>query len=128
MRLVLDTHAWLWHYLGDSRLSATAHNAIANSANDKFVSPASYWELAIKVSLGKLVLTESYGDLIQHSIFDNGFSILPIEPRHTAALLSLPHHHRDPFDRLLTAQVSVEKMSIVSNDALLDQYSITRIW
>jgi PIN domain nuclease of toxin-antitoxin system len=126
--LLLDTHAWLWYYLGDSRLSATAHNAIADPANEKFINPASYWELASKVSLGKLVLTESYDDLIQHSIFDNGFNILPIEPRHTVGLISLPHHHRDLLDRLLVAQVTVEKMSVVSNDSLLDQYSITRIW
>jgi PIN domain nuclease of toxin-antitoxin system len=95
---------------------------------DKFVSPASYWELAIKVGLGKYTLTESYEDFIQHAIFDNGFLILPIEPRHTALLISLPLHHKDPFDRLMVAQAMVEGIPLVSADPALDSYPITRLW
>jgi PIN domain nuclease of toxin-antitoxin system len=96
--------------------------------NVKLVSPASYWELAIMVSLGKYQLTESYDDFIQHAIFDNGFVILPVEPRHTAALIALPHHHKDPFDRLLIAQSQVEGVWLISSDSILDQYPITRLW
>lgn len=130
MRILLDTHALLWFYLGDARLSRQARTAIEDPANTKFVSPASYWELAIKVSLGKYVLNEDYDEFIQHAIFDNGFSILPIEPRHTSYVSTLPFlsGHKDPFDRLLVAQSNVETVSIVSDDELLDQYSITRIW
>ena len=130
MRILLDTHALLWFYLGDPRLSDQARTVIEDAANTKFVSPASYWELAIKVSLGKYVLTESYDDFVQHAIFDNGFLILPVEPRHTAQVAVLPFvsGHKDPFDRLLVAQAIIEEIPIVSNDEALDQYSITRLW
>lgn len=128
MRILLDTHTLLWYYLGDSQLSTTARTHIDDPANMKLVSPASYWELAIKISLGKYTLTESYDDFIQHAVFDNGFGILPIEPRHTAKLISLPFHHKDPFDRMMVAQGLAEGMPLVSNDAILDQYFITRIW
>lgn len=128
MRILLDTHTLLWFYLGDPQLSSTARGLIDDPANTKLVSPASYWELAIKVSLGKYVLTESYDDFIQHAVFDNGFVILPVEPRHTAALISLPHHHKDPFDRLLVAQAIVDRIPLVSGDSLLDKYPITRLW
>ena len=130
MRLLLDTHTLLWFYLGDAQLSGQARALVDDTANTKFVSPASYWELAIKVSLGKYELTESYDEFIQHAIFDNGFVILPIEPRQTAlvAALPFPPKHKDPFDRLLVAQAIVEDIPIVSNDPKLDDYPITRLW
>jgi len=128
VRLLLDTHTLLWFYLGDPQLSVTARKLIEDPANTKFVSPASYWELAIKVSLGKYVLKESYDDFIQHAIFANGFLILPVEPKHTADLISLPYHHKDPFDRLLVAQARVESIPLVSADSVLDQYGVTRLW
>jgi PIN domain nuclease of toxin-antitoxin system len=128
VRILLDTHTLLWFYLGDPQLSATARRLIEDPANTKLVSPASYWELAIKISLGKYVLRESYDDFIQHAIVDNGFLILPVEPKHTGALISLAHHHKDPFDRLMVAQAQVEGIPLVSNDSLLDQYGITRLW
>lgn len=128
MRLLLDTHAVIWFYLDDPQLSAPARLLIEDLTNTKFVSPASYWELAIKVGLGKYTLTESYEDFIQHAIFDNGFLILPVEPRHTAALVSLPPHHKDPFDRLLVAQAMVEALSVVSGDRVFDGYPVSRCW
>ena len=127
MRILLDTHALLWFYLGDPQLSATARRLIEDPGNTKLVSPASYWELAIKISLGNYLLRESYDDFIQHAISDNGFVILPVEPKHTAALISLPHHHKDPFDRLMVAQARVEGIPVVSADSLLDPYGITRL-
>ena len=128
MRILLDTHALLWFYLGDPQLSGAARRLIEGAGNTKLISPASYWELAIKISLGKYVLMESYDDFIQHAILDNGFVILPVEPKHTAALISLAYHHKDPFDRLLVAQARVEGIPLVSADSLLDQYAITRLW
>ena len=128
MRLLLDTHTLLWFYLGDPQLSAAARLLIEDAANTKLVSPASYWELAIKIGLGKYTLTESYDDFIQHAIFDNGFIILPVEPRHTAVVVSLPLHHKDPFDRLMVAQAMVERIPLVSADAALDPYPIPRLW
>jgi PIN domain nuclease of toxin-antitoxin system len=128
VRLLLDTHALLWFYLADPQLSVTARRLIEDPGNTKFVSLASYWELAIKISLGRYVLKESYDDFIQHAIFDNGFLILPVEPRHTAGLVSLPYHHKDPFDRLLVAQARMEGIRLVSADSVLDRYGVTRVW
>jgi PIN domain nuclease of toxin-antitoxin system len=128
MRLLLDTHAFLWFVLGDPRLSATALAHILDPALAKLVSPASYWEIAIKISLGKYALGEPYEAFMQRGIFDNGFDILPIEPQHTAALTTLTYQHRDPFDRLLVAQALVEQITVVSADAVLDAYGITRLW
>lgn len=128
MRLLLDTHALLWFYLGSGGLSPRALAAILDQANTKYVSPASFWEIAIKLSIGKYALLEPYEDFIQHAIFDNGFDILAVEPRHTAALVALPWPHKDPFDRLLIAQAMVEMILIVSADKTFDRYPITRIW
>jgi PIN domain nuclease of toxin-antitoxin system len=128
VRLLLDTHAFLWFVLGDPRLVPTALDQIRDPAQVKLVSPASYWEIAIKISLGKYTLNEPYESFMQRGIFGNNFSVLPIEPKHTAALTTLPFHHRDPFDRLLVAQALVEQVPILSVDAALDAYGITRLW
>jgi PIN domain nuclease of toxin-antitoxin system len=128
VRLLLDTHAFLWFITHDPKLSTTAEGLIADPNNEILVSPASYWETAIKVSIGKYPLSAPYETFITQGIDGNGFKILPIEPGHAAALTIMPFHHRDPFDRLLVAQAQVEKISVVSNDAILDQYGITRLW
>ncbi len=128
MNVLLDTHALIWFYEADPKLSAAARAAITDPANTIFVSAASYWEIAIKLGTGKLTLAVPYPDFIQHAILDNGFRILPIEPRHTAGLIGLPLHHRDPFDRLLIAQAVVEDIPIVSADAAFDPYPVRRIW
>lgn len=128
MRLLLDTHTLLWFHLGDAQLSIAARRLIEDAANTKLVSPVTYWEIAIKIGLGKYKLNESYDDFIQHAIFDNSFFVLPIEPRHTAALIALPLHHKDPFDRLLIAQAMVEAIPLVSVDCDFDPYPITRLW
>ena len=128
MRLLLDTHALVWYVLGDSKLTATAQAAIQNVSNEVYYSPASYWEIAIKLSLGKYTLNESFDDFLQHAIFDNGFAILPIKPKHAAALARLPFHHKDPFDRMLAAQALVEGTHLVSSDNVFDQYGVPRTW
>jgi PIN domain nuclease of toxin-antitoxin system len=128
VNLLLDTHALLWHYLDDPQLSATARAAIADPANQILVSAASPWEIAIKLSTGKYTLHVSFPAFVQESIFDNGFIILPIQPRHTAELIALPYHHRDPFDRVIIAQAIAENMSVLSIDPILDRYPIRRIW
>jgi PIN domain nuclease of toxin-antitoxin system len=128
VRLLLDTHALLWFYLGDSQLSRPAQDSIIDPNNIKLISPASYWEIAIKLSIQKYTLKVSYDEFIQEAVFDNGFEILPIEPRHTAALISLTFHHKDPFDRMLIAQATVEGIPIVSVDSKFDPYPITRLW
>ena len=128
MKLLFDTHAFLWFVLGAARISPAALAAIREPANQKLVSPASYWELAIKISVGKYVLKEPYETFFDRGIAGNGFHVLPIEPRHTAVLTTLPFHHRDPFDRLLVAQALAEQITLLSDDALLDRYGVTRVW
>jgi PIN domain nuclease of toxin-antitoxin system len=126
--LLLDTHTFLWFITNDPLLSSAARGLIADPDNEILVSPASYWETAIKVSIGKYPLSVPYETFISQGIHGNGFKILPIEPAHTAVLTTMPFHHRDPFDRLLVAQAQVEKLSVVSSDLFLDRYGITRLW
>jgi PIN domain nuclease of toxin-antitoxin system len=113
---------------GQSATGTTAKNFIIDPDNDIEVSPVTYWEIAIKMSLGKYELPESYDVFIEREITTNDFRILPIEPKHTAALITLPFHHRDPFDRLLIGQAMVEGMPILSVDPAFDAYPVTRLW
>ncbi|HVX61166.1 MAG TPA: type II toxin-antitoxin system VapC family toxin [Pirellulales bacterium] len=103
MKLILDTHVFLWMSLDDPRLSRQARDLIADSDNELLLSPASYWELAIKVSLGKYQLAEPLDEFVNREVEINGVTILPIQPTHAAQVAGLPFHHRDPFDRLLVA-------------------------
>ena len=131
MKLLLDTHAVLWFYLDDPQLSAAAKAAIMDPANEKWVSPASYWEVAIKISIGKYAIAQPFEDFWRNAIDMNAFQILHILPRHAAAVAALaylPNGHRDPFDRLIVAQALVEGMSVVSADPKLDAYGVNRIW
>src|SRR5438132_14302896 len=98
MKLLLDTHAFLWFIMGDPRLTPAARIAIEDTSNDKFVSAASAWEIAVKVGLGKLQLSEPFDVLVPRELRSNGFLYLPIELAHTVRVVSLPFHHRDPFD------------------------------
>src|SRR5205814_10398858 len=109
-------------------LSPTARRLIQDASNEVLISPASYWEIAIKVSLGKWQLNRPYEDFINIGLNQYGFQVLPILPTHTARLIGLPFHHKDPFDRLLIAQAMVEGVPIISNDTALDAYGITRLW
>jgi PIN domain nuclease of toxin-antitoxin system len=128
VRVLLDTHTFLWFLLEDPQLSPTASDVIIDPTNDIEVSPATYWEIAIKISLGKYELPEPYDIFIEREIATNDFHILPIEPKHTAVLTTLPFHHRDPFDRLLIAQAMVEAIPILSIDTAFDAYPMTRLW
>jgi PIN domain nuclease of toxin-antitoxin system len=128
LKLLLDTHTLLWFALNDAQLSATALSLILDPGNEKLVSPASYWEIAIKISIGKYVLSKPYEDFMVEAIDKNGFTYLHVRPKHTAVLTTLPFHHKDPFDRLLVAQAMVEGISILSGDSKLDSYPIKRLW
>ena len=124
---LLDTHAFLWWVWDDPKLSSCARQAISRAA-DCYLSLASCWEMALKISLGKLKLPASYRHYIPEQMAANGFRQLPIEFRHTSQLASLPFHHRDPFDRLLIAQAIEEKLPIISLDDAFDLYGVCRIW
>ena len=128
MRVLIDTHTLLWFVLNDPQLSRAADALITDPTNDVFVSPATYWEIPIKVGKKKLDLFAPYDDFMNRGIQGNDFEILPIETRHTSLLTSMPMHHNDPFDRLLVAQALVEQMPIVSVDAAFDPYGVTRLW
>ena len=128
MRLLLDTQSLTWYVDQDHLLSPTAHVAITDPQGDLLLSAASIWEIAIKVSIGKLTLSLPFKPWINKAISDLGLSILPITVDYADAQTGLPRHHGDPFDRLLIAQSLVEGISIVSIDAQFDAYGVTRIW
>ena len=128
MRVLLDTHALLWFLLNDPQLSDNARAQIADPDNDPLVSPASYWELAIKISLGKYNLGIDFTTFFETQLATNELTVLPITIRHAAVVATLPCHHRDPFDRMLVGQATVEQIPIVSADTQLDRYGVRRIW
>jgi PIN domain nuclease of toxin-antitoxin system len=117
-----------WYIEGSPELSMTAKTLIREASNDILISPASYWEIAIKISLGKWQLNRAYEEFINIGLNQYDFQVLPILPIHTAALIRLPFHHRDPFDRLLAAQALAEDIPLVSTDAIFDQYGVNRLW
>lgn len=127
MRLLLDTHVLLWAAEAPDNLSRTARREMEDAANGLFFSVASIWELAIKVSIGKLRLSMSPQQLLE-ALAERDFTELPIEGRHAARVAAIPLHHRDPFDRLLIAQAEIERMTLVSKDPELDAYGIQRLW
>ncbi|MBZ0296263.1 MAG: type II toxin-antitoxin system VapC family toxin [Anaerolineae bacterium] len=128
MRYLLDTHAFLWFVAGDDRLSETARMLIADRQNSLALSIASLWEIAIKISLGKLTLKQPYEILIPGQLALHGIEVLEITVAHTAALIGLPFHHRDPFDRMLIAQSQTEQLPLISTDKIFDAYGVTRYW
>ena len=128
MRLLLDTHSLIWFYQTDPRMSAAAVAAIQDPGNVVLVSPASYWEVAIKLSSRKPNLQVPYDVFIQEAIVDNNFTILPIETKHTALIPTLAAHHRDPFDRLLICQAMAENIPLVSRDVNVAAYPVQRLW
>ncbi len=128
MRLLLDTHAFLWFISGDKNLSQRSRTLIQEANNEILISIATLWEIAIKISLKKLELLQPFEIIIPREITDNEFTQLPIKLEHLFELKRLPCHHRDPFDRLLIAQSSSEKLPLISKDSLFDNYSVERIW
>lgn len=128
MKLLLDTHSFLWFIEDSPKLSATALASIKDGTNDVFVSLASLWEMAIKVSIGKLTLNSPFEALIPQQLGLNRITLLDIALSHAVAVANLPVHHKDPFDRLLIVQAMVEQMPIVSIDSALDAYGVTRLW
>lgn len=131
MRLLIDTHVLIWFLEGSNLLSASRRQIIASPANNVFVSIASIWEIAIKISVGKLILAKPLADVIKQIAAEN-IGILAISPEHTLQVSTLPFHHRDPFDRIIISQAIVENIDFISADAIFDDYlkglPIKRIW
>jgi PIN domain nuclease of toxin-antitoxin system len=128
MALLLDTHAFLWWVDGSPRLSKRARAAIGRPGEQVVVSLASCWEMAIKVSLGRLKLAAPLDRFVAEHLAANGFHPLAITLPHAARVATLPFHHRDPFDRLLAAQALDAELAIVSADRVFVRYGVTRIW
>jgi PIN domain nuclease of toxin-antitoxin system len=128
MNLLLDTQAFLWFFWDDPQLSASAKASIVDANNRKLVSLASCWEIAIKVSTGKLKLGGPARTFLPREIAKNKFEFLPISLEHATAVESLPFHHRDPFDRLVIVQSLVEQIPVVSAHTTFDAYGVQRLW
>lgn len=124
MRLLADTHAALWLLDEDERLSTRADKLLTDAGNEVLLSAAVVWEVAIKRSLGKLDAPDGFAS----RMLDGGAVALPISIDHARAVRSLPWHHRDPFDRLLVAQASLEDAVLVSNDERLGAYGVQVAW
>jgi len=127
MRLLLDTHTLLWLVSDDPKLSRKGMKLLVDPENDLLLSPATYWELAIKISIGKYRLTDPLANYIDEAVRLYGLNILSITPKHAEAIVQLPHHHRDPFDRMLIAQALVEEVAVVSSDDAFDAYPVKRL-
>ena len=128
MKVLLDTHAFLWLITDEDRLSENARQTFLNTENSLFFSAASLWEICIKKSLGKISLKDGWFQTIKEEMAINTIQWLSIEMTHCAEVTELPFHHRDPFDRMLIAQAIVEEMKLLSRDSRLSDYAIELIW
>lgn len=128
MKLLLDTQVFLWMLSDAPELSSKARRLAVDSENVLYLSLASVWEMAIKLSLGKLKLAEPIQSFITEELLENDIQLLEIGFRHAARVADLPFHHRDPFDRLLISQAQVENLSILSADRVFDRYEVRRLW
>lgn len=130
MRLLLDTHTFLW-FAGRQQyvnLPPATSEILEDNTNLLFLSYASVWELSIKASIGKLQLTESVADLVRFQQARTRLQLLPLELDHLELFERLPFHHKDPFDRLLIAQAQAENLTIIGIDTAFDSYGVKRLW
>ena len=119
-RFLLDTHALLWWLAEPQRLDGRAYEAIADTANEVFVSSISGWEIAVKHALGKLQAPDN----LEASIKKQGFTPLPLTFRHAEQAGALPPHHGDPFDRMLVAQAQIEGLIVITRDRHISRYDV----
>lgn len=128
MKLLLDTHTFIWSTTGDPRLGPSTLALLADPANDLFLSPVCVYEMAIKVRLGKLDLPLPLPEFVAEGIRRSGLTEYPVLVRHSVAALSLPLHHRDPFDRWLIATAVADDLALVTSDAEIGKYSVAVVW
>lgn len=128
MRILLDTHAFLWWVTDDAQLSRRARRLIGDGRNEILFSAASAWEISIKSSLGRVTLPDDADRYIPAQLEQNAFGVLPVQLHHALRVATLPDVHRDPFDRMLVAQALVEELAILSRDARLGGYSVRVLW
>ena len=128
MKLLLDTHTFLWWVTDDARLSQAARALIADGRNELYFSVASGWEIAIKAQLGRLQLPDNAPQFVMAQLSLNAIEILPIQLHHALHVYKLPMHHRDPFDRMLIAQSQLESLPIITLDPQINGYEVQTIW
>ena len=128
MRILLDTHTFLWWITADHRLSQRSIELISDGNNELLFSAASGWEIAIKVGLGRLDVPDPLDRFISEQLFRNHIGVLPVQLSHALQVVALPQFHRDPFDRLLVAQAQVEELSLLSSDKRLAEYVVDVLW
>lgn len=128
MNLLIDTQAIIWFAENNAQLSAKARSMMEDEDNDCSVSMASFWEISIKMSLGKLKINDLTLTEFINEVVENGFPILDIRRDHILENEKLPFFHRDPFDRLIIAQAISENMLMISSDPAFDWYPLQRIW
>ena len=128
MKLLLDTHAFIWWLAGDERMSLGARAAVDGATLGVWVSAATAWEITTKHRLGKLPSVDPIADDLEGAIRRHGFEELPVTVGHGERAGRLPGPHRDPFDRMLIAQAQAEDLAIVSNEALFDRFGVRRVW
>lgn len=128
MKVLLDTHVFLWALSDPNKISPKGADLFKNTSNELYLSLGSYWEICIKVALGKLKLIPDWQNLIEKEMEINGILWLPISKTHCEAIIDLPTHHRDPFDRLLVAQAIAEQMSLLTADQNIAKYAVDTIW
>lgn len=128
MKILIDTHCWLWGLASPSRLNEKARGLMEDGGIAIYLSAASSWEIAIKTSLGKLNLPEPPHKYVPKRLVDQGMQTLPIEHAHALHVSMLPAHHKDPFDRMLVAQAQMEKMCLLTADEQITRYDVDIIW
>ena len=128
MKVLLDTHSFLWWVTDDRRLSPRAREIMSGGENRLFFSAASAWEIAIKARLGRLAISEPVATFLPAQLAENAIEGLPIAVSHALHVYSLPDHHRDPFDRLPVAQSQIENLPILTRDPLIAHYAVETIW
>ena len=128
MRILLDTHTFLWWITDSNLLSEQARLLIQDGTNEIFFSAGSAWEIAIKARLGKLDVPGNLDRFIAEQMAINGFRPLPIHLSHALRVYTLPGYHRDPFDRILVAQSQLEELDILTSDPLIARYEVRAIW
>ena len=128
MRVLIDTHTFLWFINGDRQLSRRAREIVEDPDNERTISIVSLWEIAIKVKIGKMRLTEPFNVLIPAELNQNIIDVLDFNIAHVSLVATLPSHSSEPFDRALVAQAIVERLPVVSVDPDFDAYSVDRLW
>ena len=128
MKLLLDTHAFIWWFNEPEKLSTKALAILTDRGHEVFLSVVSVWEMQIKMQAGKLKLAIPLRQLVREQVQTNGLRLLPVVLKHVLTLDSLPAHHKDPFDRLLVAQANVEGVFLVSSDPVFSSYPVKLLW